>query len=69
MVQKRRAMAQYPSLPVLLTAHALAEFCDHINLKLDHNKLELEYNKGRSQTGYSAGLNVFVFAIYRRTVI
>ena len=54
-------------LSVLFTAHALAEFCDHINSKLGHSKLE--YNQGRSQTGYSAGLNVFVFAIYRSTVI
>ena len=51
---------------VLLTVHALAEFCDHINSKFDHSKAE--YNQGRSQTGYSAGLNVFVFAIYRSTV-
>ena len=46
-------------LSVLLTVHALAEFCDHINSKLHHSKLE--YNQGRSQTGYSAGLNVFSF--------
>ena len=47
-------------LSVLLTVHALAEFCDHINLKLHHSKLE--YNQDRSQTGCSAGLNVFVFS-------
>ena len=51
-------------LSVLLTVHALAEFCDHINSKLDQ-----ENNQGRSQAGYSAGLNVFVLAIYRSTVI
>ena len=45
-------------LSVLLTAHALAEFFDHIHSNLDHSKLE--YNQGRSQTGYSAELNVFV---------
>ena len=46
-------------LSVLLTVHALAEFCDHLNWKLDHS--EVEYNQGCSQTSYSAGLNVFSF--------
>ena len=33
-------MAQYP-LFMLLALHALAEFCDHINSKLDHNEFSI----------------------------
>ena len=66
MARKRGGYGTISPLSVLLTVHALAEFCDHINSNLDHGKLE--YNQGCSQTGYSAGLKVFVFAIHRRTV-
>ena len=37
---KRGAMALYP-LFMLLSVHALAEFRDHINLKLDHSEFSI----------------------------